>query len=72
VADYVKTDMPGLVLDPKTGAILNVDSGKLREYRLRKKSMRRMEETHKRVDRLERDVADIKAMLREILEAVGK
>jgi hypothetical protein len=57
---YVKTNVPDLVKDKRSGAILNINNAKLEAYRKQKKSA-------ERVDRLEEDLNSIKAMLLTLL-----
>jgi hypothetical protein len=68
---YIQTDVPGLVKDRNSGAILNVDNLKLKAYRQQKKLMTTQTDANQRLDQLEGDVADIKDMLSKILELVA-
>ena len=61
---YVKTNVPDLVKDKRTGAILNVNNAKLEAYRKQKKAA-------ERVDKLEEDLSSIKVMLQELLSRSG-
>lgn len=57
---YVKTNVPDLVKDKRSGAILNINNAKLEAYRKQKRSA-------ERVDRLEEDLSSIKTMLEALL-----
>jgi hypothetical protein len=64
----VPTERYGLAKDLESGAILSVDNAKLDAYRLKKAAAERANRTAERLDSVESDVAEIKAMLRELLE----
>jgi hypothetical protein len=69
---YVKTNVEGLVKDKKSGAILNVDHKSLQAYRRQK---RFMDDSHKnsfRLDKVEKDISEIKEMFQQLLEIVKK
>lgn len=54
-----------LVKDPKTGSILNVDNAGLEAYKKRK---RRMREDARRIEKLEGELSEIKAMLKTLMD----
>ena len=68
---YIKTDVPGLVKDKVSGAILNVDNAKLQAYKRQKRVMGNQADTKQRLDQLEGDVTEIKDMLSKLLELVS-
>jgi len=63
-----KTDVPGLMKDLTTGAILNVDNKALEAYKLQKKIFKRTEGTQERLDKVESDISEIKNMLALLLK----
>ena len=65
---YINTNVPGLVKDPVSGAILSVDNAKLLAYRQQKRLRRDQADTQDRLDKLEGDVSEIKDMLSKLLE----
>lgn len=58
---YRVQENPDYIKDPDTGAVLNTNVAKLREYKLRKKQNRKIED-------LQSEVAELKALLRLVLE----
>ena len=60
-----KTEKPGLYRDKITGAILNTDLNSLQAYKIRKQ---RQEELNKKQEKMEREIAEIKEMLRYAIE----
>ena len=65
---YIKTDVEGLVKDKKSGAILNVDKNKLSAYKKQKEISQRNVDSHKRIDKLENDMTEIKQLLQQLLQ----
>ena len=65
---YIKTDVEGLVKDPESGAILNVDNSKLMAYKKQKQNAQRAIINDERLNRVENDVAEIKNMLQQLLK----
>ena len=68
--DYIKTEVPGLVVDRRSGAIINVDNAKLEEYRKLRKHHETMQNTLTRIDNLEKDMGEIKDLLKLIASKV--
>jgi hypothetical protein len=66
----LETDVPGLMRDTDSGAVLNVDGRRLAAYRLQKEAARRTARDSDRLTKLEGDVDEIKDMLRAILEGI--
>lgn len=63
---YLKVEgHPGLVRDPESGAILNINTSEL-EQRSKVKSAKRKE--RERVDKLETELSEIKYLLQQLLE----
>jgi len=65
---YLKTDFEGLVKDPISGAVLNVDNSKLEAYKKQKQAMRKNEQTAERIDKVEKDLREIKEMLTQLIQ----
>jgi len=65
---YIKTDFEGVVKDPKSGAVLNVDYAKLEAYKKQKKAATQTNETASRLSKVENDINDIKEMLQQLLK----
>jgi len=63
---------PGLVRDPKSGAILNINSTEIQAARARKiamkKEKKRQRQVYEDVETLKTDMADIKELLLTIKE----
>ena len=64
----METDVPGLVKDPNSGAILNVDNGKLEAYRKQKLFFEQKKNDSQRITKLEGDIIEIKEMLQQLLK----
>lgn len=58
---YRVQENPDYIKDQNNGAILNTNIAKLREYKLRKRQNRKIED-------LQSEVAELKALLRVVLE----
>ncbi len=69
---YLKTDVEGLVKDPETGAILNVDNAKLEAYRKQKRFMEQRSRESYRIQKVEKDISEIKSLLQELLRERNK
>ena len=69
--NYLPTDVPGLVQDIKSGAILNVDNNKLEEYKKKKKQNAKINDSFERLNKLENKVSDILKALDLILSKVS-
>jgi len=65
---YLETDVPGLVKDTSSGAILNVDNAKLEAYRKQKKFFEQNKTDSQRITKLEGDIIQIKEMLQQLLK----
>lgn len=65
---YMETDVPGLVKDPNSGAILNVDNAKLDAYRKQKQFFEQKKNDSERITKLENDIGSIKEMLQQLLK----
>jgi hypothetical protein len=65
---YYKTDVEGLVKDPQSGAVLNVDNAKLEAYKKQKATLRMNAENSERINKVERDLNEIKEMLSQLLK----
>lgn len=64
----METDVPGLVKDPNSGAILNVDNAKLDAYRKQKQFFEQTKNDSARIAKLENDIGSIKEMLQQLLK----
>ena len=58
---YRVQENPDYIRDIETGAVLNTNTAKLREYKLRKRQ-------NKKIQDLQGEVAELKALLRVVLE----
>lgn len=65
---YLETDVPGLVKDPNSGAILSVDNAKLDAYRKQKLFFAQNKTDSQRINKLEGDIIQIKEMLQQLLK----
>jgi hypothetical protein len=65
---YYKTEVEGLVRDMSTNAILNVDSNKLEAYRKQKNFMNSNKETQSKIEKIENELNEIKAMLQQLVK----
>jgi hypothetical protein len=67
INNYIKTNVDGLVKDPKSGAILNVDNNKLLAYKKQKELFNKTNKMENRLTKLETDMSEIKNMLKQLL-----
>lgn len=65
---YYKTDFEGLVKDPESGAVLNIDNMKLDAYKKRKQAMEASTKNAERINKVENDIQEIKEMLSQLLK----
>jgi|FreactcultureFD7_1027221.scaffolds.fasta_scaffold67962_2 hypothetical protein len=65
---YVQTNVPGMVIDKNSGAVLNIDNGALEAYRRQKAVLETAKSTTQRIETLENDISDIKNMLQQLLK----
>lgn len=65
---YYKTDFEGIVKDPTSGAILNVDNRKLSAYKKQKQLMIDSSQNIERIQKVENDIQEIKDMLSQLLK----
>lgn len=65
---YIKTDFEGLVKDPNSGAVLNVDNAKLEAYKKQKQAALMNLKTTERMDKVEKDLREIKDMLSQLIQ----
>lgn len=65
---YYKTDFEGLMKDPKSGAVLNVDNTKLDAYKKRKQFVENNIKNTDRINKVENDIQEIKEMLSQLLK----
>ncbi len=65
---YVKVKgSPGLVRDPTTNAILNVDQSVLMKQRHRNSVQQKEKALDDKINRLERDLSEIKDLLKKLV-----
>lgn len=64
---YIQTDVEGLVKDPNSGAILNVDNAKLEQYRKQKQVFEDRNRDKERINKIENDLNEIKQMLQSLV-----
>lgn len=65
---YYKTDFEGIVKDPTSGAVLNVDNRKLMAYKKQKQLMADSMQNIERIQKVENDIKEIKDMLGQLLK----
>lgn len=65
---YYKTDFEGIVKDPNSGAILNIDNRKLTAYKKQKQMMIDGMKNAERIQKVEQDLEEIKNMLGQLLK----
>jgi hypothetical protein len=65
---YLKTDFEGLVKDSFSGAVLNVDNAKLDAYKKQKNAMNMNMRNNERIEKVEKDLQEIKAMLSQLIQ----
>jgi hypothetical protein len=65
---YYKTDFEGIVKDPTSGAILNVDNRKLSAYKKQKQMIMDGMKNSERIQKVEQDLEEIKNMLGQLLK----
>jgi hypothetical protein len=65
---YYKTDFEGLMKDPNSGAVLNVDNTKLDAYKKRKQFVESNIKNVERINKVENDIQEIKDMLSQLLK----
>jgi hypothetical protein len=65
---YYKTDFEGIVKDPTSGAILNVDNQKLSAYKKQKQMFIDGMKNSERIQKVEQDLEEIKYMLGQLLK----
>jgi hypothetical protein len=65
---YVKTDFEGLMKDPESGAVLNVDNSRLEAYKKQKNAMSKLNSNNERILKVENDLEEIKQMLNQLLQ----
>jgi hypothetical protein len=64
--NYIKVDgQPSLVRDRNSGAIININTTEFEKARLAKQAKKRQEQ---KLQDLENDVIEIKALLRQLIE----
>lgn len=67
---YIKTNIEGLVKEPSSQAILNVDNQRLEAYKRQRALLSRSVDATKRIESVEKDVSQIKEMLQLLLEKI--
>lgn len=68
MSKYVQTNVPDLVKDTDTGAILNVNNAKLAAYRKQKLALEINKKNTERINRIEGDITEIKFLLKQLLK----
>lgn len=64
---YIRTDVEGLVKDPSSGAVLNVDNSKLEAYKKQKQVFEDRNRDKERINKIENDLNEIKQMLQSLV-----
>ena len=65
---YLQTDVEGLVKDPTSGAVLNVDNAKLEAYKKRKNFFNNQNSEKDRINKIENDLNEIKQILQSLVK----
>ena len=52
---YFNTDVEGLVKDPNSGAVLNIDNSRLEAYKRQKAAMKLNLENNERINKVEKE-----------------
>lgn len=63
----VKTEIEGLVKDTESGAVLNVNNDRLVAYKKQKLFMEERKMESYRIQKVEKDLSEIKSLLQELL-----
>ena len=63
---YYNTDVTGLVKDPDSGAVLNIDNDRLSAYKKQKALAKNSIVVNERLSKVENDLEEIKRLLKEI------
>ena len=67
--NLVKTDLDGFCRDLDTNAIINTNVEKMKQFKQQRAERIRLQQTSREVEELRQDVAEIKALLLELLQA---
>jgi hypothetical protein len=67
---YEKTDIPGIVRDVQTKALINTNLDGLVAYKIKKNQAAELAETKKKVDSLQNEMSEIKQLLQKIVEKI--
>ena len=67
---FEKTDIPGIVRDIQSKALVNTNNDSLKAYKLRKNQALELLETKNKVDKLESEMTEIKQLLLKIVEKI--
>lgn len=67
---YEKTDIPGILRDVQTQALVNTNLDGLVAYKIRKHQAAELAETKKKVDNLQNEMSEIKQLLQKIVEKI--
>lgn len=68
----IKTDTPGYDKDMDYGWVINTNNDELRAYQQQKERSKEIRALQRNHDNLHKDVMELKAMLKEIIEKIGK
>ena len=68
--DYVKIDNKSMLRDMKSKALINTDIDQLKAYRDKKQTMKTMREAIEEINSTKKEVAEIKEMLKLILDRI--
>lgn len=68
--DYVKIDNKSMLRDMKSKALINTDIDRLKAYRDKKQTMKTMHEAIEEINNTKKEVAEIKDMLKMILDRI--
>jgi hypothetical protein len=65
---YEKTEIPGLMRDKQTNALVNTNEVALKSYKTKKQQMLEFIETRDKVNNMEKDIIEIKNLLLKLTE----
>lgn len=68
--DYVKIDNKSMLRDMKSKALINTDIDQLKAYRDKKQTMKTMHEAIEEINNTKKEVAEIKEMLKILLDRI--
>lgn len=65
-------EAPDFMIDDEAGALLNTNNKGLHLYRMQRQQAKKMRTDSARIDKLESDMAEIKALLQTVIKVMNK